>query len=326
MYGSLDAAQRWGEQYAQVLETGGFSRGVASPCHFSTKTWRRTFWYTAMIFFRVGREEGREHALSLLRGAYELSKVVTLGPESSQSQAASFLGRTLTLRQWRIQYEPGQQHVSRALKALGLTNAKGVATSGTNDVGGPKPVKSVSCAERQNGMIPRKRSKRRMIFSVEKTETVSECGGEVPGQVLVLDATVFSKCLTSAPAGFAPGPSGCTNEMPKVCLDDAEVMQHLFFAAQDMARAQIPDTARTFMFATMTAFRKKDGGVRGIATGTSSRKFVAKTVASSGRWLSPSEHHFNLPGQAILSIDGIGAYDHALRSAMMCKLLSVPGL
>ena len=36
-------------------------------------------------------------------------------------------------------------------------------------------------------------------------------------------------------------------------------------------------------------------------------------------------HHFNLPGQAILSIDGIGAYDHVLRSAMMYKLHRVPG-
>ena len=34
MYGSLDAAQRWGEHYAQVLEAAGFSRGAASPCHF----------------------------------------------------------------------------------------------------------------------------------------------------------------------------------------------------------------------------------------------------------------------------------------------------
>ena len=37
MYGSLDAAQRWGERYAQVLEAGGFSRGVTSPCHFFHK-------------------------------------------------------------------------------------------------------------------------------------------------------------------------------------------------------------------------------------------------------------------------------------------------
>ena len=73
-----------------------------------------------------------------MRGAYELSKVVTLGPESSQSRTVSILGRTLTSRQWSIEYEPEQQHVSRALKALGLTDAKGGATPGTDDVGGPK--------------------------------------------------------------------------------------------------------------------------------------------------------------------------------------------
>ena len=66
-----------------------------------------------------------------------MSKVLTLGPESSQSRTVSFLGRTLTLRQWGIEYEP-DQHVSRALKALGLTNARAVATPGTDDAGGPK--------------------------------------------------------------------------------------------------------------------------------------------------------------------------------------------
>ena len=89
-------------------------------------------------FFIVGRQEGRRHALSLLRSAYEMRKVVTLGPESSQSRTANFLGRTLTLRHWGIEYEPDQQHVSCALEALGLTDAKGVATPGTDDVGGPK--------------------------------------------------------------------------------------------------------------------------------------------------------------------------------------------
>ena len=50
----------------------------------------------------------------------------------------SFLGRTQTLRQWRIEYERDQQHVSRALKAWGLIDAKGVANPGTDDVGGPQ--------------------------------------------------------------------------------------------------------------------------------------------------------------------------------------------
>ena len=58
MYGSLDAAQRWGEHSAQVWKAGGFSRGMASPCHFSTKAYKPTFWCTVMIFSIVDRREG----------------------------------------------------------------------------------------------------------------------------------------------------------------------------------------------------------------------------------------------------------------------------
>ena len=140
MNGSLDTAQRWREHYAQVLKTGGFSRGVASPCHFFHKDLETYILVHGDDFNIVGRQVVRRHALSLLRGAYELSKVVTLGPKSSQSQTASFLGRTPTLRQWRIEYEPDPQHVSRALKALRLTDAQGVATPGTVDAGGPKAI------------------------------------------------------------------------------------------------------------------------------------------------------------------------------------------
>ena len=73
---------------------------------------------------------------------------------------------------------------------------------------------------------------------------------------------------------------GCTNEMLRVCLDDPEVFQLLFRAAEDYAAATMPETARkAFMSATMTALQKPDGGVRGIATGTSFRRLVAKTLA-----------------------------------------------
>ena len=81
----LDAAQRWGEHYAQVLETGEFSRGVASPCHFFHKDLETCILVHGDDFFIVGRQE-RKHALSLLRGAYELSKVVTFGPEVTDSE------------------------------------------------------------------------------------------------------------------------------------------------------------------------------------------------------------------------------------------------
>ena len=111
---------------------------MASPCLFFHKDLETYILVHGDDFFIVGRLEGREHVLRLLRSAYELSKVVTLRTGPSQSRTATILGRTLTLRQWGIEYEPDQQHVSRTLKALGLTGAKGGETLGTDDVGGPK--------------------------------------------------------------------------------------------------------------------------------------------------------------------------------------------
>ena len=74
-------AQRWTERYAQILETGGFSRGVASPCHFFHKDLETYILVHGDDFFMVGRQEGREYSLSTLRSAYELSKVVTTDSE-----------------------------------------------------------------------------------------------------------------------------------------------------------------------------------------------------------------------------------------------------
>ena len=86
MYGSLDAAQRWGEHDAQVWEAGGFPE-VRLRATSSTKACTRTSLMRGADFFIVGRRERRKHALSLLRGAYELSKVVTLGPAQRVSWA-----------------------------------------------------------------------------------------------------------------------------------------------------------------------------------------------------------------------------------------------
>ena len=180
---------------------------------------------------------------------------------------------------------------------------------------------------------------------------------EIPVEVLAsnptpvnLDGAMFTKCLASAPSGSAPGPGGCTYEMFKLCLDDAETSLLLFRAAEDLARAQAPDCiTRAFMCATMTAFQKQDGGVRGIATGTSFRRLVAKTLARQfGKAVEAvcAPYQFALSTRAgtdcvghgiraftdadpqctVLSIDGVGAYDHVLRSSFLQKLHSVPSL
>ena len=96
----------------------------------------------------------------------------------------------------------------------------------------------------------------------------------------------------------------------------------------------------------MTTLQKLDGAVRGIATGGSFQRLVAKTLDRQfGKAVetTTAPHQFTLPtrdgtdcvGHAfrsltepatVLSIDGIGVYDHARRSVMMAKLLGVPSL
>ena len=100
----------------------------------------------------------------------------------------------------------------------------------------------------------------------------------VPDRSVELDMKLFTKCVQSAPSGCSPGPGGCTNEMLRLCLDDMELFQMLFRAAEDFARAQVPDAVmNAFMSATMTALQKPEGGgVRGKATGTSFRRLVVK--------------------------------------------------
>ena len=179
---------------------------------------------------------------------------------------------------------------------------------------------------------------------------------EIPVEVLAsnptpvnLDVATFTKCLASAPSGSAPGPGGCTYEMLKLCLDDAETSHLLYRAAEDLARAHAPESITRAFMCAMTALQKQDGGVRGIATGTSFRRLVAKTLARQfGKAVEAvcSPYQFALstrvgtdcvghairaftdadPSCTVLSIDGVGAYDHVFRSSFLAKLHSVPSL
>ena len=99
----------------------------------------------------------------------------------------------------------------------------------------------------------------------------------------------------------------------------------------------------------MTALQKPDGGIRGIATGTVFRRLVAKTLArqfgtaveaacapfqfalSTRAGVDCVGHTVKAATEAnqrmtVLSVDGIGAFDHVLRAAMLSKLKQVPGL
>ena len=176
---------------------------------------------------------------------------------------------------------------------------------------------------------------------------------EIPPEVMasnptpvVLDPVAFSQCLSSAPSGSSPGPGGCTYEMLKVCLDDRETL-HLLLPrcrrfgsgrgtrdrdqsvhdvnhdgiAEERRRGARNRNGHIFSSAcrshTRSAIRQGSGGsVRSIST-----RAGTDCVGHAIGVLTDAD-----PECTILSIDGVGAYDHVFRSSFLTKLHQVPGL
>ena len=171
-----------------------------------------------------------------------------------------------------------------------------------------------------------------------------------PERPVILDRPTFLTSLKSAPRGSSPGPGGCTYEHLKTLLDESDTTELLFGAcSSSLAQAKVPEeVASVLMGARLTALTKPDGGVRGIATGCSLRRLVAQTLEKQFMAVFEAEcapfqyalstragtdcvgHMLRAatdadPRLTILSVDGIGAYDHIVRSAMLGRLLQMPG-
>ena len=155
-----------------------------------------------------------------------------------------------------------------------------------------------------------------------------------PATPLVVDRKKFLTSPKSAPRGASPGPGGCTYEHLRILLDDRDTFELLFEAATSLAQASVPpDIASALMSARLTALTKLDGGVRAIATGCSlvARTLVKQFAAVSTRAGTDCVGHmFRVATDAnlnatILSVDGIGAYDHVLRASMLGRLATMPG-
>ncbi len=74
--------------------------------------------------------------------------------------------------------------------------------------------------------------------------------------------------------------TGMTAEHLQALLDDETCASLLHNAAQQLARAEVPDSvAQVFRMGRLTALKKPNGKVRGIVTGEILRRMVAKTFA-----------------------------------------------
>ena len=133
----------------------------------------------------------------------------------------------------------------------------------------------------------------------------------------------------------------------KLLLQDSEALELLAEACTLLAQARVPtEVCKALAMARLTALRKPDGGVRGIATGDTFRRLVSKTLARE--WAAKFDQatrpfQFALqaragtdalaahvraaletrPGAVLVSLDGRSAYDSMSRAAFLGKLREV---
>ena len=124
----------------------------------------------------------------------------------------------------------------------------------------------------------------------------------------------------------------------------------LYKVAQRLASAQVPNVICDAMrVSALTALLKPNQRIRGIASGDAFRRLVSKTLARqfrdelrdavfphnvglsdcSGTDAAIHAIRFltdSFPGKIVLSIDGVGAFDHVCRARMFEQLLEHPRL
>ena len=165
-----------------------------------------------------------------------------------------------------------------------------------------------------------------------------------PQSPVVLDRTQFAWVLQEARRGLSAGLGGTRNEYLQLCLESETALDLLTDVAEVLARGRVPEPVVAAMaMSQLTALRKPNGRVRGICAGDTFRRLVAKCLARqkqqalrqavapanfgladrSGtdglihlvRSLTEADHNCT-----VLSIDGVGAYDHVSRARMMQEL------
>ena len=167
-----------------------------------------------------------------------------------------------------------------------------------------------------------------------------------PAEPVHLDRDIFAIVLRESKKGLSGGLWGARYEYFKTCLEDDTTLDALYEVAQRVERAEIPTIVRDAMvFSSLTAILKPNFRVRGISAGDTFRRLVAKTLARQYHdALITTIWSFNFglhdrsgtdtaihliqyltdadPDKIVLSIDGVGAFDHVCRARMFEQLMA----
>ena len=111
------------------------------------------------------------------------------------------------------------------------------------------------------------------------SEVAPEALAHEPAEPVTLTPQSVVSALRDARRGGAPGLSGMRAEHLKLLLPDLPAGELLAHTATQLARARVPqEVALAVAMARLTALRKPDGGVRGIATVDAFRRLVAGSL------------------------------------------------
>ena len=133
-------------------------------------------------------------------------------------------------------------------------------------------------------------------------------------------------------------------------LDDDLGFQLLFYVCEKLANGGIPsDIVGALKFSKLTALRKNNGKVRGVSAGDILRRLVSKVLARQFQKefrCTAEPANFGLcnrsgtdtlvhlikflldecPDKVVVSIDGVGGFDHICRSEIFTELRDHPVL
>jgi len=163
---------------------------------------------------------------------------------------------------------------------------------------------------------------------------------------ITLDKNIFGEVLRQARKGKSAGLAGNRNEYLRLCLEEDSSFDLLYSVADILAAAEVPEeVVRALAVSKLTAMLKPNGRIRGISSGDVFRRLVAKTLARQKQQVfrdlvSPA--NFGLSDRSgtdslvhlvqflleedtdrvLLSIDGVGAFDHVCRARFFEELLA----
>lgn len=189
-----------------------------------------------------------------------------------------------------------------------------------------------------------------MLRPQSPAEAIPEATPIESSATFILDKQVFADVLRQCRRGLSSGILGNRYEYLKLCLEDDVAFNALYEVSDLLAGAKVPPSIVNAMrVSAITALIKPNRRIGGICAADTFRRLVTKTVARqkqdvlrqavwplnfglcdrSGtdcvahmvRFLTDED-----PNRVVLSIDGVGAFDHVCRARMFESLLANPDL